>query len=110
MAGEVCGLVKLMPYYFNTSGYSIPVQEPALLFGIFFITVLFGIVFHATAVVILLFPICVNSGLELFGKDFEIHKVLVCLMVGAGCQMLSPISYQTNLMAYIESQIYPRNS
>ena len=22
------------------------------------------------------------------------------LMIGAGCQMLSPVSYQTNLMAY----------
>merc|ERR1712007_39863 len=68
-----------------------------ILTAIYSATVLLGIVFHATAVVILMFPICVKMSSE---ADVPLHQALAMMMIGAGCQMLSPVSYQTNLMAY----------
>lgn len=68
-----------------------------LLAGIYAATVALGIVFHATAVVILMFPVCEEMSTA---QGVPLHQVLAVLMIGAGCQMLSPVSYQTNLMAY----------
>jgi len=76
----------------------LPFGSTGVYTAIFVATVGLGIVFHATAVVILMFPIC----LELHHPypDVPLHRCLAMLMIGAGCQMLSPVSYQTNLMAY----------
>eukprot|EP00392_Amoebophrya_sp_AT5.2_P010520 g10584.t1 len=73
-----------------------PFGETGLLVGIFLVTVLLGIVFHATAVVILIFPVCLETANRL---NVPVHRAVCILMIGAGCQMLSPVSYQTNLMA-----------
>ncbi|CAD7925774.1 unnamed protein product, partial [Amoebophrya sp. A120] len=74
-----------------------PFGAPGLLAGIFLVTVMLGIVFHATAVVILMFPVCLDSAHAL---NVPVHQAVCILMIGAGCQMLSPVSYQTNLMAF----------
>eukprot|EP00392_Amoebophrya_sp_AT5.2_P008692 g8720.t1 len=74
-----------------------PFGPPGLLVGIFLVTVMLGIVFHATAVVILMFPVCLESAHSL---NVPVHQAVCILMIGAGCQMLSPVSYQTNLMAF----------
>ncbi|CAD7955740.1 unnamed protein product [Amoebophrya sp. A120] len=74
-----------------------PFGETGLLIGIYLVTVLLGIVFHATAVVILIFPVCLDAAQSL---GVSVHRAVTILMIGAGCQMLSPVSYQTNLMAF----------
>ncbi|KAF4757428.1 hypothetical protein FOZ63_027059 [Perkinsus olseni] len=81
------GLVSLMR----------PLGSIGMLSAIFIATCLLGVVFHATAVVILLFPVCVSVANEM---AMPVHQCLGPLMVGAGCQFLTPISYQTNLMVY----------
>lgn len=81
------GLVTLMD----------PLGSIGMLSAIFIATCLLGVVFHATAVVILLFPVCVSVANEM---ALPVHQCLGPLMVGAGCQFLTPISYQTNLMVY----------
>jgi len=74
-----------------------PFGEPGILFSIFLVTVCLGVVFHATAVVILIYPVCIAAASQM---DIPIHRILCILMIGAGCLMLSPVSYQTNIMAY----------
>jgi len=81
----------------NLAALLSPLGEPGLLAAIYIVTVALGVVFHATAVVVLIFPIAVECAQAL---DVPIHRSVCMLMIGAGCQMLSPISYQTNLMAY----------
>ena len=74
-----------------------PFGTPGLLVGIYVVVLMLGIVFHATAVVILMFPVCLESAKNL---NVPVHQAVCILMIGAGCQMLSPVSYQTNLMAF----------
>eukprot|EP00931_Biecheleriopsis_adriatica_P055877 TRINITY_DN33119_c0_g1_i1.p1 TRINITY_DN33119_c0_g1~~TRINITY_DN33119_c0_g1_i1.p1 ORF type:complete len:896 (+),score=141.17 TRINITY_DN33119_c0_g1_i1:60-2747(+) len=74
-----------------------PLGEIGYLSAIFMSTVALGIVFHGTAVVILMFPVC----LQVAGQTgLPVHQVLAVLCIAATCQLLSPISYQTNLMAF----------
>jgi hypothetical protein len=68
-----------------------------LLVAIFAATVALGVIFHGTAVVVLMYPICANVSKNM---DIPIHQVIAVLCISVSCQMLSPISYQTNLMAY----------
>jgi len=65
--------------------------------GLFLGTVALGIIFHATAVVILMFPVAATASDSM---GLPLHQVLCTVMIGAGCQMLSPVSYQTNMMVY----------
>lgn len=44
-----------------------------------------------------MFPICVDVSI---GTGVPVHQVVAVLCIAAACQMLSPVSYQTNLMAY----------
>jgi len=74
-----------------------PFGPLGLLVAIFASTVSLGVVFHGTAVVVLMYPICKEAA---SGMGIPIHQVMCVLMIAATCQMLSPISYQTNLMAY----------
>ncbi|CAE7563799.1 SAC1 [Symbiodinium natans] len=67
--------------------------------GIFLATVGLGIVFHATAVVSLLFPIVVAIS-ESPKVPVPLHQAMAVLMMGAACQVLSPVSYQTNIMVF----------
>ncbi|KAF4660279.1 hypothetical protein FOL47_007220 [Perkinsus chesapeaki] len=78
-------------------GLMSPLGAIGVLGAIFAATCLLGVVFHATAVVVLLFPVCVSVAHQM---GMPVHQCLGPLMVGAGCQFLSPISYQTNLMVY----------
>ncbi|EER05735.1 sodium/sulfate transporter, putative [Perkinsus marinus ATCC 50983] len=78
-------------------GLMSPLGALGVLGAIFVATCLLGVVFHATAVVVLLFPVCVSVAHQM---GLPVHQCLGPLMVGAGCQFLSPISYQTNLMVY----------
>eukprot|EP00927_Polykrikos_kofoidii_P036653 TRINITY_DN30939_c0_g1_i1.p1 TRINITY_DN30939_c0_g1~~TRINITY_DN30939_c0_g1_i1.p1 ORF type:complete len:873 (+),score=115.24 TRINITY_DN30939_c0_g1_i1:90-2708(+) len=74
-----------------------PFGARGLLVAIFAATVALGIVFHGTAVVVLMFPICATAAERM---NLPIHQVIGVLCIAATCQMLSPISYQTNLIAY----------
>jgi len=68
-----------------------------LLVAIFAATVALGVIFHGTAVVVLMYPICAQVSRDM---ELPIHQVIAVLCISVSCQMLSPISYQTNLMAY----------
>lgn len=68
-----------------------------LLVAIYGATVSLGIIFHGTAVVVLMFPICQEVSKSM---GVPIHQTIAVLCIAVSCQMLSPISYQTNLMAY----------
>jgi len=59
--------------------------------------VLLGIIFHGTAVVALMFPLCVHVAEQ---SDIPLHQMIAVLCYSVACQMLSPVSYNTNLMAY----------
>lgn len=67
--------------------------------GIFIATVGLGVVFHCTAVVSLLFPIVVAIS-ESDNLPVPLHEAMAVLMMGATCQVLSPVSYQTNIMVF----------
>ncbi|CAK9007476.1 unnamed protein product [Durusdinium trenchii] len=67
--------------------------------GIFIATVGLGVVFHCTAVVSLLFPIVVAIS-ESEDLPVPLHQAMAVLMMGATCQVLSPVSYQTNIMVF----------
>eukprot|EP00434_Breviolum_minutum_P003795 symbB.v1.2.003341.t1/scaffold172.1/size290804/7 len=67
--------------------------------GIFIATVGLGVVFHCTAVVSLLFPIVVAIS-ESDKLPVPLHEAMAVLMMGATCQVLSPVSYQTNIMVF----------
>jgi len=74
-----------------------PLGATGFLAAIFMATVALGIVFHGTAVVILMFPVCEHVADQ---AGIPIHQVMGVLCLAACCQLLSPISYQTNLMAF----------
>ena len=74
-----------------------PFGVAGILFALYAATAALGAVFHATAVVSLMFPVCKKAA-DL--NDLPIHATLAILMIGAGAQMLTPFSYQTNLMAF----------
>lgn len=74
-----------------------PLGKKGLLAGIFTATVGLGVVFHATAVVILMFPVCLEISEN---QDIPLHQAMAVLMIGASNQLLSPVSYQTNIMAF----------
>lgn len=74
-----------------------PFGPRGLLVAIFASTVALGTIFHGTAVVVLMFPICLEVANTM---QMPIHQVVAVLCLSVACQMLSPISYQTNLMAY----------
>ncbi|CAE8598425.1 unnamed protein product [Polarella glacialis] len=75
-----------------------PLGKKGLLAGIFTATVGLGVVFHATAVVILMFPVCLEMSNN--NNSIPLHQAMAVLMVGASNQLLSPVSYQTNIMAF----------
>eukprot|EP00930_Biecheleria_cincta_P054700 TRINITY_DN4104_c0_g2_i1.p1 TRINITY_DN4104_c0_g2~~TRINITY_DN4104_c0_g2_i1.p1 ORF type:complete len:893 (-),score=132.96 TRINITY_DN4104_c0_g2_i1:428-3106(-) len=74
-----------------------PFGSVGFLAAIFLATVALGVVFHGTAVVILMFPVCLQVA---HSSSLPVHQVMAVLCMAATCQLLSPISYQTNLMAY----------
>jgi len=74
-----------------------PFGPRGLLSAVFAATVALGIIFHGTAVVVLMFPICMEIATNM---GMPIHQLVAVLCLAVACQMLSPISYQTNLMAY----------
>mmetsp|Transcript_105656 Transcript_105656/g.305725 ORF Transcript_105656/g.305725 Transcript_105656/m.305725 type:complete len:872 (-) Transcript_105656:79-2694(-) len=74
-----------------------PFGTQGLLVAIFAATVALGVIFHGTAVVVLMFPVCKSVAMSM---DMPIHQLVSVLCIAVACQMLSPISYQTNLMAY----------
>lgn len=74
-----------------------PFGSTGFLAAIFLATVALGVVFHGTAVVILMFPVCLQVA---HSSNLPVHQVMAVLCMAATCQLLSPISYQTNLMAY----------
>jgi hypothetical protein len=76
-----------------------PFGTLGLLAAIFVATVALGVIFHGTAVVVLMYPICA----EVASKMHEpIHMMVGTLCIAVAMQVLSPISYQTNLMAFAE--------
>jgi len=74
-----------------------PFGNTGLLVAVFVATVALGVVFHGTAVVVLMYPVCRSAAASM---SMPIHQIMAVLMIAVSCQMLSPISYQTNLMAY----------
>jgi len=74
-----------------------PFGATGYLSAIFLATVALGVVFHGTAVVILMFPVCLEVANS---AGLPVHQVMAVLCMAVACQLLSPISYQTNLMAY----------
>jgi hypothetical protein len=75
----------------------IPFGAKGIFAAVYFATCLLGVVFHATAVVVLMFPVCQEMAMKM---SIPLHQVVAVLMMGAGCMFLSPVSYQTNLMAF----------
>jgi len=74
-----------------------PFGTRGILVAVFGATVALGVIFHGTAVVVLMFPICMSVS-ESMGMP--IKQLVAVLCISVACQMLSPISYQTNLMAF----------
>eukprot|EP00928_Gymnodinium_smaydae_P004688 TRINITY_DN11597_c0_g3_i1.p1 TRINITY_DN11597_c0_g3~~TRINITY_DN11597_c0_g3_i1.p1 ORF type:complete len:919 (-),score=118.75 TRINITY_DN11597_c0_g3_i1:56-2812(-) len=74
-----------------------PFGEIGYLSAVFMATVALGVVFHGIAVVILMFPVCLEMASQ---SGVPTHQIMAVLCLAAACQLLSPISYQTNLMAY----------
>ena len=73
-----------------------PLGLVALLSALFLCTVLLGVVFHSTAVVVLLFPVCLHAREVM---DIPVHLAIGPLLLGSACLFLSNTSYQTNVMA-----------
>merc|ERR1719498_399409 len=74
-----------------------PYGQLGLLVAIWVVVVLLGIIFHGTAVVALMFPL-VHHVAQAAG--IPLHQMIAVLCYSVACQMLSPVSYNTNLMAY----------
>lgn len=74
-----------------------PFGHIGLLTAVAVATVLLGIIFHGTAVVALMFPLCVQVAST---SGIPLHQMIAVLCYSVACQMLSPVSYNTNLMAY----------
>lgn len=89
-------LVQLMTPYGHTG----------LLLAIWLVIVLLGIIFHGTAVVALMFPLCHHVAKA---SGIPLHQMVAVLCYSVACQMLSPVSYNTNLMAYAACPDYRFN-
>jgi hypothetical protein len=74
-----------------------PLGNAGLLVAIAIAVVLLGIIFHGTAVVALMFPLCVHVA---HSSGIPLHQMIAVLCYSVACQMLSPVSYNTNLMAF----------
>merc|ERR1711957_64341 len=80
-----------------------PLGHTGLLVAVAVATVSFGVIFHGTAVVALMFPLCVHVS---EASGIPLHQMMAVLMYSVACQMLSPICYNTNLMAYAQCPEY----
>merc|ERR1712190_710459 len=60
--------------------------KQGLLVAIFAATVALGIIFHGTAVVVLMFPICNEVSKSMV---VPLHQVVAVLCIAVSCQMLS---------------------
>lgn len=74
-----------------------PFGHIGLLCAIWLVVVLLGVIFHGTAVVALMFPLCHHVATA---AGIPLHQMIAILCYSVACQMLSPVSYNTNLMAY----------
>jgi len=74
-----------------------PFGHTGLLVAIWIVVVALGVIFHGTAVVALMFPLCVHVAQQ---SGIPLHQMVAVLCYSVACQMLSPVSYNTNLMAY----------
>jgi len=83
-----------------------PFGQVGLLVAIWVIVVILGIIFHGTAVVALMFPLCHHVAVE---SGIPLHQMVAVLCYAVACQMLSPVSYNTNLMAYAACPDYRFN-
>lgn len=68
-----------------------------LLFLIFMLTSLFGQLITNNGAAVLMFPIAMTVAYE---QGVNPVPFVVCLMVAAACNFMSPVAYQTNLMVY----------
>jgi len=89
--GIATALANLMVGLFS------PFGDVGLLVAIWIVVVLLGIIFHGTAVVALMFPLCHQVAVQ---AGIPLHQMIAVLCYSVACQMLSPVSYNTNLMAY----------
>merc|ERR1740123_1262344 len=83
-----------------------PLGNLGLLSGISVAVVALGVIFHGTAVVSLMFPLCYHVHLA---SGIPLHQITAVLCISVACQMLSPVSYNTNLMAYAACPEYSFN-
>eukprot|EP00931_Biecheleriopsis_adriatica_P018819 TRINITY_DN13031_c0_g1_i2.p1 TRINITY_DN13031_c0_g1~~TRINITY_DN13031_c0_g1_i2.p1 ORF type:complete len:854 (+),score=186.74 TRINITY_DN13031_c0_g1_i2:101-2662(+) len=74
-----------------------PLGQLGLLFAVAVAVAALGVIFHGTAVVALMFPMCVHIAQS---SGIPVHQMIAVLCLSVACQMLSPVSYNTNLMAY----------
>jgi len=89
--GIASQLAKLLVGIFSPWGHT------GLLVAIWIVVVMLGVIFHGTAVVALMFPLCHHVAIE---SGIPLHQMVAVLCYSVACQMLSPVSYNTNLMAY----------
>lgn len=89
--GVAGALAKLLVAIFAPYGHI------GLLIAIWLVVVMLGVIFHGTAVVALMFPLCHHVATE---SGIPLHQMMAVLCYAVACQMLSPVSYNTNLMAY----------
>jgi len=87
-------------------GMFAPLGNLGLLFAISVTVVALGVIFHGTAVVSLMFPLCYHVHLA---SGIPLHQITSVLCISVACQMLSPVSYNTNLMAYAACPEYSFN-
>jgi hypothetical protein len=83
-----------------------PLGKIGLLYAVAFATAGLGIIFHGTAVVALMFPMCVTIAQT---SQIPLHRMIAVLCYSVACQMLSPVSYNTNLMAFAACPEYAFN-
>ena len=69
---------------------------PLLLLGFFLVTALLSNVISPTACVTLMFPIAFE--IRAAQAEHHVEPVLGILMIAGSCSLISPYSYQTNLM------------
>lgn len=74
-----------------------PFGQIGLLIAVWLVIVMLGVIFHGTAVVTLMFPLCHQIAIA---ANIPLHQMVAVLCYSVACQMLSPVSYNTNLMAY----------
>lgn len=74
-----------------------PFGHTGLLVAVSAAVVALGVIFHGTAVVALMFPLCTQVA---SASGIPLHQMVALLCFSSALQMLSPVSYNTNLMAY----------